>query len=471
MKSSHRARTSNKPADKLPENQSLSNELLYIDIDNIYSYDKDPRSTKNPEHERILDSIRMQGLDQPLVVSKKPGAKRFTIQAGGNTRLSIMKSLYKSTKETRFARVPCRVRLWQGDAEAILAHLRENDIRGNLLFIERAKALMQIRQMAAKGSSRIKTTQQDFCKFLREHGYTISQPMLSFMEYAVERLLPIMPVALESGLGKPQVAKIRLLESASEKVWRARCGDTEPFAPIFDTLCRRLDSPDWHIDLLREAIDVEIAYAGELQVQSTRVLIDAELEGREPPLEQLIKPPSLADSVKPESPIPRKTGKNKLADSSLEIGSRKLLNYRREAWRSALRIACVFGISELIIERSDADYGYLITDTLELRRLSPLNDTGTALLWWHLALCAGMPSMAVEKLVDLLPESSRLRHQLIGKHTATVAQAGPEVHVAKFAAEFWCEVDDQVWKELCQLQDLHRRIYRAMHLSDDHTKE
>ena len=471
MKPSHRARTSNKPPDTPSENQSLSNELLYIDVDNIYAYDKDPRSTENPEHDRILDSIKTQGLDQPLVVSKKPGAKRFTVQAGGNTRLSIVKSLYKSTKEARFARVPCRVRPWQGDAEAILAHLRENDIRGNLLFIERAKALMQIRQMTAKKSSRTKPTQQDFCKFLREHGYTISQPMLSFMEYAVERLLPIIPIALGNGLGKPQIARIRLLESAAEKVWRTRCSETEPFAPIFDTLCSRLDSPDWHTDLLREALDLEIAYAGELQVQSARVLIDSALAGRELPLEELIKPSSLVDAVQTESPASEKTGTKKLSQSGLETESRKLSNYRHEAWKTALRLARTFGISELIMQMPDAGYGYLVTDTLETPRLPPLSETGTALLWWHLTLCAGMPFITVNKLIDLLPKSSQLRHRLSDKRTATVARAGPEVRVAEFASEFWCKVDDGAWKELRKLQDLHRCMYCAMHLPDNRTKE
>ena len=46
---------------------------LLLSIHDIVPFDKDPRRSPNSEYARIKSSIRAQGLDQPLVVTRRPG--------------------------------------------------------------------------------------------------------------------------------------------------------------------------------------------------------------------------------------------------------------------------------------------------------------------------------------------------------------------------------------------------------------
>ena len=65
-----------------------------------------------PEFDRTKTSIQTQGLDQPLVITQRPGAKDYTVHSGGNTRLLILKELFAETGENRFSQIPCLFRPW-----------------------------------------------------------------------------------------------------------------------------------------------------------------------------------------------------------------------------------------------------------------------------------------------------------------------------------------------------------------------
>ena len=80
---------------------------LLLSIHDIVPFDKDPRRSPNSEYARIKSSIRAQGLDQPLVVTRRPGVEQYLIAAGGNTRLKILRELSAESKEFKFAQVPC----------------------------------------------------------------------------------------------------------------------------------------------------------------------------------------------------------------------------------------------------------------------------------------------------------------------------------------------------------------------------
>ncbi len=113
---------------------------------------------------------------------------------------------------------------------------------------------------------------------LRRAGYRITQARISQMEYTVRRLLPVIPIALESGLGRPHVERIRRLERAAYTIWRDRCYEpADDFDEVFTTLCRRYDSLDWDTDVLRSALESEIAAALDVNIHTVRVMLDAEL--------------------------------------------------------------------------------------------------------------------------------------------------------------------------------------------------
>ncbi len=102
------------------------------------------------------------------------------------------------------------------------------------------------------------------------------------MEYAVERLLELIPQALEAGMGRRQIERMRALERAARSLWHADCsGGDSAFDEVFAALCRRYDGPEWDTDLLQVAIETEIAEEAETSVHTIRVALETEMKGRE----------------------------------------------------------------------------------------------------------------------------------------------------------------------------------------------
>jgi ParB family protein of integrating conjugative element (PFGI_1 class) len=122
-------------------------ELRSLDVSQIKSYEHNPRRAENTEYDRIKASIRREGLGQPLVVTQRPGDAHYVVHAGGNTRLRILKELFAETGDRRFGTVACVCRSWTGEADVLLAHLKENDLRGDLTFVDKARAVAESKRL------------------------------------------------------------------------------------------------------------------------------------------------------------------------------------------------------------------------------------------------------------------------------------------------------------------------------------
>jgi ParB family protein of integrating conjugative element (PFGI_1 class) len=254
--------------------------LVTLDVARIHPYEHNPRRAPNTEYDRIKASIRADGLSQPLVVTQRPGETDYIVHAGGNTRLRILKELFEETGDRRFATVPCAIRSWTREADVLLAHLKENDLRGDLTFLDKALAVADAKQFLEEVAGE-SFTQAQLAEALRQCGYGLSQGLISQMAYAVDRLRPILSQALEGGIGRPQVARIRSLERAARAIWVARSIDTEiEYDQTFEALCQRYDAPEWDIASLRRALEAEIAERADISIHAVSLEIDARLSGR-----------------------------------------------------------------------------------------------------------------------------------------------------------------------------------------------
>ena len=83
-----------------------------VQITRIKCYERNPRRSQNPEYDRIKASILTSGMDQALSITRRPDEEDFIVQAGGNTRLQILKELYETTGEERFFMVDCWIVDW-----------------------------------------------------------------------------------------------------------------------------------------------------------------------------------------------------------------------------------------------------------------------------------------------------------------------------------------------------------------------
>lgn len=255
--------------------------LVILDVRRIRAYERNPRREPHLEYDRIKASIRAQGLDQPLIVTQRPGETSYLLHAGGNTRLRILRELFDETADRRFGDVPCVIRPWTREADVLLAHLRENDLRGELTFLDRALALADLRRFfeAASGEA---LTSAGLDEWLHRNGYAVSRSLISLMSYTVERLRPWLPQALEGGIGRAQVLEIRALDRAARAIWLECVVAAEAeYDETFATLCRRYDSVDWDSASLRRALEAEIADRTETSLQAIRLEMGQRMSGRE----------------------------------------------------------------------------------------------------------------------------------------------------------------------------------------------
>ena len=185
------------------DSDETGSRALRLEITRIKLYERNPRRSKNPEYDRIKASILKSGMDQGLLVTQRPGDKDYIVQAGGNTRLQILKELFGATGDERFFWVDCLFVKWDRESTVLLAHLRENELRGNLTFIDKARAVFDVKDIITKELEASDIPHRRLESFLRDHGYSVSYAVISLMGYAVSILLPMLPTALESGLGKP----------------------------------------------------------------------------------------------------------------------------------------------------------------------------------------------------------------------------------------------------------------------------
>ena len=190
---------------------------MLVTLEQLRPYEHNPRFIRNPLYDDLKASIRQRGLDQPPPITRRPGEASFIIRNGGNTRLAILGELWQETRDERFFRIHCLFKPWSNEITALLGHLAESDLHGQLTFIERALAVAKLKAMFEQDGASL--PQRELTSRLAAGGYPISQSHLSRMLGTLEHLLPAIPQVLYAGLGKPQVERLMSLRSQAEQTW------------------------------------------------------------------------------------------------------------------------------------------------------------------------------------------------------------------------------------------------------------
>lgn len=189
---------------------------MVLTLEQIKSYEFNPRTIINPKYDEIKASIRTRGLEQPLVVTRRPDENFYTIYNGGNTRLTILNELFSETKEIRFFKLKCLFKPWTTEIAALTGHLTENELRGQIIFIERALAVMKAKELYEKDGEII--TQKGLADRLTQSGYVIKQSIVSVIEFAVSDLLPTIPDIMYSGFSLRSTRQLLNLRNISKSV-------------------------------------------------------------------------------------------------------------------------------------------------------------------------------------------------------------------------------------------------------------
>lgn len=221
---------------------------MKVSVFDIEPYDKNPRFKTNSEYKDIKESIRKKGLEQHFRITRKPGAHHYTIMRGGNTRLTILRELHEETKDPQFLMVDTFFEPWVSESDALLSHIEENELRGNLIFIEKSIAIQTLKK-EFEVERGLTLSDRELESLLKEFGYKASRTLLSLMTYGINKIYPFMPKALDSGMGKPQVEKIRKFEGQANLLWSHLELETEALAPVFEKALINCDSAESRFDI------------------------------------------------------------------------------------------------------------------------------------------------------------------------------------------------------------------------------
>ncbi len=496
-----------------------------VQITRIKCYEKNPRRSQNPEYDRIKASILTSGMDQALSITRRPDEKDYIVQAGGNTRLQILKELYETTGEERFLTVDCWIVDWDRESSVLLAHLRENELRGNLTFIDKAQAVLEAGKLIAEEMGVSDISHRELEPILTKHGYSLSHGLISLMDYAVSILAPLLPTALESGIGKAQVKRIRNLESVGRKIWSLRGGGAEAeFDEAFEALCRRHDSIDWQFEPLHQAIENEIAEAADVSIQVIRMEFDCRLAGHVPYIPDFVyeeqerdedfpvsrrDEPAIESKAERESRLNRRKGGahgepiNGMApddplhdegatdphqepsevaielppehdDEALfrRIGVQSRIRIpidflRKTAFTLAQRLAERHGIGPLIAPLSDNGLGFLVCDVPPASVVDRLDDdllAEVSTMWWQLMAFAEMSVAPFELLQTLLDEKSALNPAALSAEEQCLSDKVCTVDPAHLAQRFWRQLNHDDWCDWLCLAHNYRELHRMARL-------
>ena len=287
-----------------PEQEEYAR-IIDLDINVIEVSHMNPRQTRGEHYDSTKESIRNIGLLQMLTVTKVPGQSHFSLYNGGNTRLSILKELYQEylaagedDKAEAIRMQQCRYVPYTDDIDVLVRHMAENEERSNMTFLDKARAVFQVRELYLNKYGVETVSSRDLVEFIHSLGWTrVNQPIMTDLNFAFEQLQTSIPLAMEAGMGKLKIQQIRkwwgyvetylqwLIDN--DKVTRRADGTEQPYTITqahqldFGTLAER-DSDEIPIDIDEFLEDFRCRWALELQqynptTNSVRILGELEM--------------------------------------------------------------------------------------------------------------------------------------------------------------------------------------------------
>ena len=223
-----------------------------VSIHNIDEYKYNPRKVDNESFQELKDSIEANGLLSPPALMQNPATRRFELFNGGNTRLRALKQLYSENNGARkFEFASFTVHPWlDDDATKIVQHLIENEVRGKLYHVDKAKTIANLEAIFKEQITKQKTqeskssvlaksdtktasgkalkakkdseesseslraenygTTTKFLDYLQGKGYSnVSEQALSSCRFTNRYLVGVIDYHLTQGIGTPKINQLR----------------------------------------------------------------------------------------------------------------------------------------------------------------------------------------------------------------------------------------------------------------------
>lgn len=175
-------------AKDLPEQADPRHDCqIELAVDEIRPYEHNPRRVNNARFAEIKESIRTTGIRNPLTVTRRPGEKHFIVEAGGNTRLLAVQQLWAETRDPRFEKMTVLFRPWRSEGHVLVAHLIENEQRGEMTFWDKANGVLALKAQLEEEKGRGLSLRQ-LEEELKTSGFPVNTATLAHYAYAIARL-------------------------------------------------------------------------------------------------------------------------------------------------------------------------------------------------------------------------------------------------------------------------------------------
>ena len=172
----------------LPEHADPKHDCqIELRVEDVRPYEHNPRRANNAKFGEIKESIRSTGIRNPLAVTRRPGDQHFIVEAGGNTRLLAIQQLWAETRDPRFEKLTVLFRPWRSEGHVLVAHLIENEQRGEMTFWDKANGVVALKAQLEEEKGRALSLRQ-LEEELKASGFSVNTATLAHYLYAIARL-------------------------------------------------------------------------------------------------------------------------------------------------------------------------------------------------------------------------------------------------------------------------------------------
>lgn len=281
-----------------PEFEADNSMLVLSPLDVDY-YDGNPRFELGEDYSQLKASIRAQGLNSKLSVTRRPGAARYMVEAGGNRRLRVLKELIEGGVE-RFRNEIFVFRAWKSESTVLLRHLSENMQRAEMTLFEEASGVLRLKRVLEEERGE-RYSLRGLEEILTDIGFPVTKSALSIYAFAVEKLATLGPATkaltvkatrdvLQSGLNR--LARLAALFDLEEQALYEGC-----LNPVMEAAGRRfVESNAFDIEALYGECEQALATWLEVTHQELRQWLAVLRANPKAGREELIAPAQAAES-------------------------------------------------------------------------------------------------------------------------------------------------------------------------------
>lgn len=200
-----------------------------VDILEVSPSRLNPRLTHGLNYQdhynNLKTSIRNIGLQTTLTVTKYADSEHYELYNGGNTRLKILTELYheydtqgdtQQANHYRYQQV--NYVAFTNELDVLVKHMVENEERINMTFIDKARAIFQIKALYLAQNDTDKISNRQLTELITQLGWSsVKHQAMTELSFAFEKLDHVIPLALNSGMGRPKIQQLRLWLNSVKK--------------------------------------------------------------------------------------------------------------------------------------------------------------------------------------------------------------------------------------------------------------